>query len=401
MVSRRVLLVVAVVVLVVLGAGGAVALSLDSDGVPPVREFQDGTDPFDGDTDGDGLSDSYEPDFGSDPLVADTDGDGLTDGEERAGTRFFGGVDESAYSDGVPEWNGSDPTATDTDGDGLTDGAEASAGLDPTATDSDRDGLADPEERAGPTDPASPDTDGDNYRDGWEVAGETDTGAALPGADPLHKDLYVQVTYLRGVDHETPPRVFDRVEAWFADMPVQNPDGETGVAVHFATGDRYSGPIDRSIDEWTKSNGQPTAGVSGFMAMREFYNREVMGPRTGSYHLLVFPGPDVPVRGSGNAGGSKVALVTPWRGAGDDARRKAHTVTHELLHTVVREVGGRDCNGRLHTCEGFLSYSNDYYLSDAAAGVLNTRGFADPVYSDQMNATSCEDTINDPSECGV
>ena len=392
---RRVAATVIVVVLLVGGPSAFALTSLDGDSVPTYREFVDGTDPFAPDTDSDGLYDGSEADYDTDPTDPDTDGDGLPDGEETWGVR----------GERI-EWEDADPTDPDTDGDGLRDGVEAAAGLDPTSADSDGDGLDDPTERDGPTDPAAPDTDGDGLLDGWEVAGETDAGAPLPGADPLHKDMYVQVTYLAGTEHEAPRGVFSTATRWFAEMPVENPDGESGITVRFYDDDEYSGPIDRSIDEWTHSNGETTEGVSGFMAMREFYNRETMGPRTGSYFLVVVPGDDVPVRGSGNAGGSKTTIVRPW--PGDDhgsEKRLAHTITHELLHNVVREVqpgaAYDECNGAMHTCEGFLSYENDYFLSDEAAAKLNERGFADPVYREQMNATNCEETISDPSDCGT
>ena len=398
MVSRRAVA-IALLVAVATGTAGALVTDLDGDRISGVQEIQDGTDPLASDTDGDDLWDNDEIAFGSDPTVADTDGDGLRDVRE-----YFGPErdHDAARSTFVVRWERSDPHSTDTDGDGIDDGEEADAGMDPTSEDSDGDGLSDPEEHEGPTNPATPDTDGDNLKDGWEVAGETDKGALLPDADPLHKDMYIQVTYLRGTQHEAPGGVFSQSKKWFAGMPVENPDGETGITAHFYSDDEYSGPVDQSIDEWTKSNGMKTAGVSGFMTMREFYNREYMGPRVGSYFLVVVAGDGVPVRGSGNAGGSKTSIVRPWPGNDHgDEKSLAHTITHEMLHNLVREVGSQDCNGRMHTCEGFLSYENDYYLSEKSAAKLNEQGFADPVYSQQMNATSCEETISDPSECGA
>lgn len=395
MVSRRVVL-VGSLLLVAVGTAGGLVSDLDGDGIQSGKELQLGTDPLASDSDGDGLQDDDEIEWGSDPTDRDTDGDGLTDGEE------YHGVYGDRSSGFVIEWERSNPTDPDTDGDGIPDGEEVDLGLDPTRADSDNDGLSDPDELDGETDPANPDTDGDNLLDSWEVAGETDNGAPLPGADPLHKDMYVQVTYLRNTHEKAPRDVFATSEQWFTEMPVENPDGKTGINVRFYDDDEYSGPVDASIDEWNRGDGSKTHGVSGFMTMREFYNQEFMGPRTGSYFLVVFAGEDVPVRGSGNAGGSKTNIIRPWQGIdNDDERRMAHTVTHELLHNIVREIGGQDCNGRMHTCEGFLSYENDYYLSEKSATKLNQRGFADAVYTEQMNATSCEEVISNPEECGA
>ncbi|WP_158058199.1 hypothetical protein [Halorussus halophilus] len=376
------------------GVGTAFALDVDGDGIAGTDELGE-TNPFSGDTDGDGLDDDTEYEFGSDPTVADTDGDGLSDREELYGNPAGDGT----YTYGnIVAWEKSDPRSKDTDGDGIPDAKEAEDGLDPTSADSDGDGLSDKREVNGPLDPTLADTDGDNLLDGWEVRGESPKGADLSEADPLHKDMFVHVIYLRNTEYTLPFSVFDNVEEWYADMPVQNPDGETGINVHFTDEER----IDRSIDEWEHDDGTTTHGVSGFMAMREFYNQNTIGENTGSHFLVVMAGDGVPIRGSGNAGGSKTNIVTPWLGSErDDARRKAHTITHELLHNVVREIGGRDCNGQMHTCEGFLSYENDYYLSQKSAQKLNQRGFADAVYSEQMNATSCEETIYYKGQCGV
>ena len=63
----------------------------DEDGLTTRREYELGTNPAKGDTDGDGLQDSYETntgiyngpqDTGTDPNDPDTDGDGVSDGDE-------------------------------------------------------------------------------------------------------------------------------------------------------------------------------------------------------------------------------------------------------------------------------------------------------------------------------
>lgn len=62
------------------------------------------------------------------------------------------------------------PPVLDSDGDGLSDAEEATLGTDPTKSDTDNDGLTDGEEvNIYHTDPLNPDTDGDGYLDGDEV----------------------------------------------------------------------------------------------------------------------------------------------------------------------------------------------------------------------------------------
>lgn len=389
------------VALLVLGSG-VVAYDPDQDGLWTHEELQQGTDPFDRDTDGDEVPDGVEVREGSSPVKTDTDGDGLSDTIEYYGhgpgetLSITGETIETREQTAVPwvwEFDESDPTDPDTDGDGIPDGVEYEAGLNPTKVDSDEDGLPDPVERDGPTDAADPDTDGDNLLDGWEVAGRTESGAPLPGADPLHKDIYLVTLSLPGTENEPPAAAFAQAATWFGEMPVENPDGETGIRLHHTAGLSTN----RSIDPWTKANGESTRTVSGYMAMREFYNEETIGPRTGSYFLTVYSG-EASIGGAGNAGGTKVSIVRSYHG---NTGRWARILTHELLHNVVRDVSDGTCVNSLHTCNGFLSYENETYLSEPAAAKLNEQGFADPVYENQMNATSCADTISDPSECGA
>nr|WP_282594651.1 hypothetical protein [Halomarina salina] len=151
------------------------------------------TDPTEADTDGDGLDDAAELDGPTDPTRADTDNDGLDDGAEQAA--------------------GSDPTVADTDEDGLTDGREADLGTDPTATD----------------------TDGDGFGDGEEVLEEE----RLPDADPLRKDVYVEVDYQAGATISDEER--HRIVESYADAPVSNPSGERGIALHLVVDEQVGG----------------------------------------------------------------------------------------------------------------------------------------------------------------
>ena len=113
------------------------------------------------------------------------------------------------------------PNAVDTDGDGLDDRLEARLG----------------------TDPMKPDTDGDGLLDGWEVFGVIPAFAgpegnalpvAIPGANALRKDVYVEVDWMRDTGHTHAFRRAgrDRVEDAFTRAPVSNPSGEFGVNIH-------------------------------------------------------------------------------------------------------------------------------------------------------------------------
>ncbi|MEW6989413.1 hypothetical protein AADZ91_01880 [Colwelliaceae bacterium 6441] len=136
----------------------------DEDGLSNLAEYQNGTLPNQGDTDGDNMSDGWEIEYGLNPndetdAIIDIDGDGLIN------------IEEFNY--------GTSPVLADTDGDGLWDELEVRFGINPLLFDSDNDGLSDGEELQLGTNIQVDDTDGDGIKDGREVE---------LGLNPLKRD---------------------------------------------------------------------------------------------------------------------------------------------------------------------------------------------------------------------
>jgi uncharacterized repeat protein (TIGR01451 family) len=89
------------------------------------------------------------------------------------------------------------------------------------------------------------DADGDGLLDGWEISGfnagedETiDVNLPMLGANPLRKDAFVEVDCLVASNHSHCPRqdAMSDVVRSFANAPVANPDGTTGVQLHLDVG---------------------------------------------------------------------------------------------------------------------------------------------------------------------
>lgn len=183
---------------------------VDGDGLTDKAEKNKyGTYPTVADTDGDGLGDGVEVrKYSSDPTKADTDGDGIDDGKE---VRKYG----------------TDPAASDGDGDGLNDSKEANQyGTNPGLLDTDGDGIHDGSEvNQYGTDPTLADTDGDGLNDSQELNND-----ALSGADPLQKDVFVELDYAE--EYEPPLASISSVESAFDESDVSNPDGTTGINLH-------------------------------------------------------------------------------------------------------------------------------------------------------------------------
>ena len=167
---------------------------------------------------------------------------------------------------------GTSPLSADGDGDGLRGERELELGTDPLVADTDGDGLDDGAERLLGTDPTDADTDGDGLRDGWEFYDRTPEGAPLPGSDPLSKDLYVRVDYAGGAETRS-AAFYDRIERSFAEMPVENPDDDTGIDVHVREGARLNASVTYTGDN--------------FWTLRERYYSGRFGAGSGVYHQVV------------------------------------------------------------------------------------------------------------------
>jgi hypothetical protein len=80
------------------------------------------------------------------------------------------------------------------------------------------------------------DSDGDGLFDSWETQGIPIPGGAnlyaLPGADPQHKNLYVEVDAMDAAGLAPPQSVLGEVVTVFADSPTPNPDGNDGIDLH-------------------------------------------------------------------------------------------------------------------------------------------------------------------------
>lgn len=134
----------------------------------------------------------------------------------------------SAHGATPPPW-------TDNDAGGLPSVDAVAAAVREPDGDLDADGLNNAAELGRRTDLTDPDSDGDGLPDGVEVAA-TD---ALPGADPLRADVYVEVDYRQGCQLSVADR--ERIRIAFADAPVSNPGGEPGIALHLVRDEAVRG----------------------------------------------------------------------------------------------------------------------------------------------------------------
>jgi hypothetical protein len=224
----------------------------------------------------------------------------------------------------------------------------------------------------------SPDTDGDRLKDSWERAGETPGGAKLPGADPQHKDIYVQVNYGGGTLPLSATEKRQLREVW-ASMPVENPDGESGITLHLVDSRPTGGPLGQTV----------VYDGTGSDETTRFYTPRFMRERMCRYHQVVVGkvrSDTLSGRGSAPGYGSYVsternadyAELTERQSFDREVSPRVHVITHELLHNVVGEV-----DGEIHTDEGWLyptAHPREAFLSDATARAIDRNGLAGSGY---------------------
>ena len=89
------------------------------------------------------------------------------------------------------------------------------------------------------------DNDGDGIPNSWETNGydydndgKIDLDFPAWGADPNHKDIFVEMDYMP--DLMATQSELDAITQTFANYPIDNPDGRQGVNIHLDAGSRYA-----------------------------------------------------------------------------------------------------------------------------------------------------------------
>lgn len=105
----------------------------------------------------------------------------------------------------------------------------------PAHADQDADGLDDAKEQELGSDPFDRDTDDDGFLDGFEVNGlpRGVTGGPNLALSPLRQDVACIIAPYEGVDVAAEEKELERAAALYRAMPTRNPDGSTGISLHF------------------------------------------------------------------------------------------------------------------------------------------------------------------------
>lgn len=261
------------------------------------------------------------------------------------------------------------------------------------------------------------DSDGDKLKDGWELHGVN--GVPLPdyGADPLHKDLFIEADYMNGHDHLIDAAHLRDIVNVFDNAPVSNPDGETGINIHIDTGGAvFGGGYDAAYDldggnavaEDANLGTMDPDGDYNWTEFQAVKDANFSSSREGIFHYMIFAHNLAPQFGS-TSGISRngwpdsafikgatdfIVSMGGWPSMGTQAQREG-TFIHELGHNLGLRHGGNDhTNYKPH----YLSVMNYYYQT---WGVFRDGSWENFDYSRFTPPSLNENSLNENNGIGA
>ncbi len=197
------------------------------------------------------------------------------------------------------------------------------------------------------------DSDADGLMDSWETEGvpyKDSLGAikrlVLPNADPMEKDLYVEVDGMQG--HALTPGTVQKLTQAFIDAPVPNPSGIDGINLHIVEDDDDLPlvPIWQTDGCWPLDFAAVREAHFGSLDERNDPDSEALiKAKSKAYRYCViaeFGTPDL--GGCGQQPGDNFVM---FQGLLTSADRDASVFMHELGHNLNLDHGGGDAiNGK-------------------------------------------------------
>jgi hypothetical protein len=206
----------------------------------------------------------------------------------------------------------------------------------------------------GTTSAAAADTDGDGLLDTWETNGYDGDGDGkidvdLPkfGADPKHKDIFVEMDYM-GAEKTCPCHLplaedLDRIVKAYAESPfADNPDGKPGITMHLDAGKARGSKYNLGGGNLVPHDPDLNPVNTEFSALKsKHFDRD----RAKIFHYMIW------AHGYGGGSSSGLSFGIPadsfvvtlglWPNHGDPDV-KVGTFIHELGHGLGLHHGGAD-----------------------------------------------------------
>jgi hypothetical protein len=216
--------------------------------------------------------------------------------------------------------------------------------------DTDGDAVCDAVELVLGTNPNNPDTDGDrlnDYAESFGFGGGLDLTAL--GANARRKDIFIEADYYPGL--QPTQAMLNRVINAFANAPVTNPDGSTGITLHMVV-DQQIAAADADSDLnpiWTDFD---VIKAKYFAAARAPY-----------FHYMLFANRYAGGSSSGISRGIPAHdfVVTLGFIGGGTELQQAGTLMHEMGHNIGLRHGGNDDSNYKPNYLSIMNYEYQFY----------------------------------------
>lgn len=239
---------------------------------------------------------------------------------------------------------------------------------------------------------ADVDNDRDSLLDGWETNGidfdndgTVDLDLPAMGADPNHKDVFIEIDYMvldgaGGHSHKPKADALAIAIAMFANAPLTNPDGTTGIRLHIDAGsDTIMNPVTNATwgtrsksDALTHQNTLGSATPTGRYNWSAFDTIKGTGTpgnfdvqRADVFHYCIFAHNLGPTFGStsgisrGIPASDFIVSLGGWTGSVGTTNQQAGTLVHESGHNFGLLHGGDDGFGNYEP--NYLSIMNYFF----------------------------------------
>ncbi|WP_241759273.1 hypothetical protein [Pyxidicoccus parkwayensis] len=217
------------------------------------------------------------------------------------------------------------------------------------ALDTDGDAVCDIVEALLGTSPTNPDTDGDRLNDYAESFGFAGLDLTTLGANARKKDIFIEADYYPGL--QPTQAMLNRVITAFANAPVSNPDGSTGITLHVVV-DQQIAAADADSDlnpVWTD-----------FDVIKAKYFTAIRAPY---FHYMLFANRYSGGNSSGISRGIPAHdfVVTLGFIGGGTELQQAGTLMHELGHNIGLRHGGTDDSNYKPNYLSIMNYEYQFY----------------------------------------
>ena len=232
----------------------------------------------------------------------------------------------------------------------------------------------------------NPDIDGDGIGNILEMRGyDGDRDGKLEidypgmGANPLKKDLFVEMDYMPGL--LASEEELDRITEIFANMPIRNPNGTTGINIHLDAGSARSAKYNLG-----GGNEVPYQQLDSTMEKWYEIRRANMDPDRGpAFHYMIWGDAHDEYGSSGlgyiGAPGFVVTVGPRFWGKSATSDVRVATFVHELGHNLgLRHGGTEDVNYK----PNYMSIMNYRYQLRGIERPDGTKyfGYSTRVYKD-------------------